>query len=218
VLETLSDLKRHHPKQLIDHSLARAEIFNQIQHYYAAFAIYSFYDAQKSRLNLTGETKDYLNLSICNILDEIVARIFLLLEILYDADEIEMIYKKLVQPNEMIRANALELLDYRVSKDPVLRSRLFLILDGAFSIRSQTVSSLPFLVKWRRAEELKMIRESIKGKDRWLCLCAMFLVVKFQIQDLYSEIEEKTSSEDKLIQSIAFYLLKRLQKEKTHAN
>ena len=135
--------------------------------------------------------EDYLLATLQAILEESLERIFRLLALLYDSDIIHVIYDRLIEidPDKHVKANALELLENVV--EPELYRALSPILDEA---------------QWEGAQKKDfdaVIGEFLESRDRWLTICAVFLMIELGLTQFYSKLQEIVRSQVPIVREAA---------------
>jgi len=64
-----------------------------------------------------------------------------------------------------------------------------------------------------RVNRFDALKGALQSDDRWLCVSAMFLIVKFQVNELYDELEKAKNATDALRRQAALFLSKRISAE-----
>ncbi|MBI4372505.1 MAG: hypothetical protein HY585_02110, partial [Candidatus Omnitrophica bacterium] len=115
------------------------------------------------------------------------------------SDIVHIIYDRLVETDldAHMKANALELLQYVL--EPELSWALFPVLDDD---------------QWAKAQKRdldELIHEFLASQDRWLAVCAVFLVVELSLQGFHSELEDAAHSQIPIIREAARIALQKTE-------
>ena len=106
-----------------------------------------------------------------------------------------------------VRANSLELLD-GILVDKKLKKKIFPLLDGELSLFGpERAGYFTAKMKINRVDALK---NAIHSDDRWLCVCAMLMIMKFELSELYDELHKVIKSSDVLRREAAQFIVKRI--------
>ncbi|OGW80532.1 MAG: hypothetical protein A3G33_09470 [Omnitrophica bacterium RIFCSPLOWO2_12_FULL_44_17] len=176
---------------LISPTIVKKEMIKEIHEYKAIDSVYWEY---KDRKNVIRTEEDYLMATLHVIREEAVERISRLLALLYESDLIRLIYDRFSDGDaeKHIRANALELLRH-VAEPGILR-----MLKPVIDPKHKKISD-------KTLEEI--LKRFVGGRDNWLVICGLFLILELHLKHLYPSIQEKTASESPLIRETAEIIL-----------
>jgi len=183
------------------------QIFHEVDDYYKSLLLFVLYESLIKETGSEHVQKDFLYSSLTNILHENIERIFRILALIYSPVDMFMAYQSLCDKNPYIRANSLELLDHIVDQD--LKKRIFPILDGELSITGP--DSAIYYTSKVSINIVKDLKKALGSRDRWLTVCGMVIITKFQLSELYSDLCALQKSEDILVREAASFLCPRLE-------
>jgi AAA family ATP:ADP antiporter len=138
------------------------------------------------------------------------ARIFMLLSLLAEPQDIRTVYHSLKHPSELIKANALELLE-NVLDPPKLKQRLFQLIETEFAAREPGDSTTSRGSEEMPEEDEPWIEESLQKEDPWCLLSIVFLVLSFQLNHFYTRLCVLSASRNPFVRELATVATKHLE-------
>lgn len=134
---------------------------------------------------------------------EAVSRIFLLLSILGEPQDIRTIYHSLNHPSEHVKANALELLE-NVIDQPKLRRDLVRLVEAEFHAREDRGLGV-LLAKWNGSEaERSLSRDSLfTAEESWSFLSLVYLAAARRGEGLQEKLRALRGSSKELVRELA---------------
>ena len=179
------------PKRLIRRQIAKeVETFQQI------VQVASVYRRVDRRL--TRQSDPALGL-LSVLVEETTEQIFGLLGLVYQPEDIYLIYHQLQQPDAYVRADAIELLDNLI--EPGVKWTIFPVLDeDAFLERLNGYADEPIPDP---KTIIRLLRQGVWDHNRWLSLVIMSLIVRLRLDPLRPELERAAGSGDPLIRQAA---------------
>jgi len=206
-IKMLNKIRRTNGTLEFDTDIIRKEILQEIKDYYKSFTTFALYESLSRQKKGDESRKDFLNIALQNILDENIERIFRLLGLLYNPVDVYTVYEGLFDANVFVRANSLELLD-GILDDKKLKKSISPLLDGELSLFGpERAGYFTSKMKINRVDALK---NAIQSDDRWLCVCAMFMIMKFELRELYEDLYKVMKSSDTLRREAAQFITKRI--------
>ncbi|MBI1978335.1 MAG: MFS transporter, partial [Candidatus Omnitrophica bacterium] len=153
----------------------KKEVLNEVRSYKSMRTVLETY---QKRRKVSRPEDDYLFATLKAMEEENLERIFRLLGLIYETETIHVIYDRLVDPdsNQHVKANALELLQNAL--EPELSWALCPVLDENY---------------WERIKKKDLdtiVIEFLESQDRWLVICAIFLIVELHLDQFYSKLDE----------------------------
>jgi hypothetical protein len=135
--------------------------------------------------------------------NQIQQDIFYLLDLLFPAHQIDLIHKKLLQPDARLRANALELLDNVLNQDPRTRRILLPLLEG-----TQSLERIAFESFQRKPEPLSALIPAFQD-DPFLCAFLLWTLATDTESHPIELFIQALSSHSPLLRELAMCLLSR---------
>ncbi|MBI4394772.1 MAG: MFS transporter [Candidatus Omnitrophica bacterium] len=168
--------------------IIKKEVMSEIKSYKSILTAIEEYQRRKGILR---SDEDYLLATLQAIREENLERIFRLLGLLYSSDSVHVIYDRLVEADldKHVKANALELLQNVL--EPEISWTLSPVLDEVHWAEMQK----------KDLEEI--IREFLESRDRWLTVCAVFLIVELQLHHFHPQLKEAAHSQIPIIREAA---------------
>ncbi len=206
-IKTLNKIRIKNGTLDFDTDIIHKEVLQEINDYYKSFMTYLLYESLLKRNKKDNNQKDFLNIALENILDENVERIFRLLGLLYNSVDVYTVYQGLLDDNVFVRANSLELLD-GILKDKKLKKKIYPLLDGELSLFGPERAG--YFTSKMKLNRVDAIKNALHSDDRWLCVCAMFMIMKFKFTELYEEVQKIAKSKDGLRNEAAQFIIKRI--------
>ncbi len=181
----------------LDEQPIKKEVFDEIKHNESLLTILSEYQIRKPAKSLDD---DYLAAAFQALWEESLERIFRLLALLYSSDSIHVIYDRLVElePDRHIQANALELLENVV--EPEIAGKLKPLFEDG--------------VNHPHSEEniLETIKNFLSLEDRWLRVCAVFLIAELGLHEFRDDLKSAENSGIPVLQEAASLALLKLER------
>lgn len=209
-IKTLNKMRDKNEELDVDEGTIKNAIEKEIDDYYKSFSIFELYESLAKK-NGDKEKNDFLKITLRNVFEHSVERIFRLLGLISSPIDMCAIYEGLVDERMHIRANALELLEQTIDKS--IHKKLMPLLDGELSVFGPERAG--YLTAKMTTSSIKALRAALHSEDPWLCLCSLFIITKFKIEELYKEVEKLSNSEEDLRRATARYLQNRIQMDKT---
>ncbi|OGX03264.1 MAG: hypothetical protein A3G87_04905 [Omnitrophica bacterium RIFCSPLOWO2_12_FULL_50_11] len=183
VIRALNRIRAKGDGREFNSGIIKKEVLSEIENNEALLRVVSAYHKRKS---VRRPEEDYLLAALEALREESLERIFRLLALLYSSDVIHVIYDRLVElePDQHIRANALELLENVV--EPELSLKLRPIFEE--SVSTETDEGLA-----------ETTRKFLASHDMWLQICAVFLIAELALSDLYATLHERAYSDSPMI-------------------
>lgn len=177
LIRALNQIRAKGGRHQFNKWIIKKEIMNEVKSYQLIKAAIEEY---KRRKEIKKPQEDYLLATLKAIEEEGLERIFRLLALIYEADVIHVIYDRLVEieVDKHLRANAVELLQNVV--DTELFHLLYPVLDET---------------QWEEIPKKKldqMIEELLESQDRWLTVCALFMITELNLDEFFSSLEDIT--------------------------
>lgn len=187
-IRALNRIRAKGEKREFNTSMIKKEVMNEIKEYKSILTALEEYKDRRLKGYLRD---DYLLAALQAILEESLERVFRLLALLYDSDIIHVIYDRLVEidPDKHVKANALELLENVV--EPELYRALYPVFDET---------------QWEGTQKKgfdEIIEEFLTSGDRWLTICAVFLIVELGLVRFYTRLEEIGHSQVPIVREAA---------------
>ncbi len=166
----------------------KKEIMNEIKGYQV---IKTALEEYKKRKHIEKVEDDYLLATLKAIEEESFERVFRMLSLIYENDVIHVIYDRLteVDTDKHLRANAIELLQNVV--DPELYLILYPVLDEN---------------QWEETQKKKLdeiIEVFFESNDRWLIVCALFMIVELNLTKFFPALENTTNAKTPIVREAA---------------
>ena len=177
VIRGLNQIRAKGGRHQFNKWIIKKEIINEVKGYQSIRIALEEY---RRRKNAGRPEDDYLLATLKAIEEEGLERIFRLLALIYESDVIHVIYDRLteIEVDKHLKANAVELLQNVV--DPELYRFLYPILDEA---------------QWDETTKKKLnevVEELLESQDRWLTVCALFMIIELNLVKFYSLLEDVT--------------------------
>lgn len=177
----------------------KKEVMLEIKNYKLILTASEKYQKRKAS---SRPEEDYLLAALEAMSQESLERIFRLLGLLYEHDIIHVVYDRLTEDglDKHVRANALELLENVL--EPELSRYLLPVLDRE---------------RWAEAPKKKLeevIQEFLISEDKWLSVCAIFLIVELRLIHFYSKLKDMVYSQTSIIREAAEIALLKTEHEK----
>lgn len=188
LIRALNQIRTKGGRQQFNKWIIKKEIMNEVKSYQS---IKTAVEEYKRKKELARPEEDYLLATLKAIDEEGLERIFRLLALIYESDVIHVIYDRLIEieVDKHLKANAVELLQNVV--DPELYHLLYPILDDA---------------QWEETPKKKLdeiIEELLESQDRWLMVCAMFIIVELKLNKFFPSLEDATHYRTPLVREAA---------------
>ncbi len=141
---------------------------------------------------------------------ETVSRIFLLLSVLAEPQDVRTIYYSLKHPNEHVKANALELLENIIER-PSLKRAILRVIDAESSHSSleQLGRMLKSLNSQGEEKELSLQGLS-RREDAWSFLSFVYIILRFELRSFLPHLKSLSASSRGLVRETALLAGKRL--------
>ncbi len=188
LIRALNQIRARGESREFNSWIIKKEVMSEIKSYKSIVTILEEYKKCQSILR---PEEDYLLATLQAIREESLERIFRLLALLYDSDIIHVIYDRLVELNsdKHVKANALELLENVL--EPELCRALCPLFDES---------------QWERMQKKdldEVVGEFLESRDRWLIVCAIFLIVELHLERFYSRLEDVVHSQVPIVREAA---------------
>lgn len=188
VIRGLNQIRAKGGRHQFNQWIIKKEIMNEVKGYQT---IKTALEEYKRRKNVGRPEDDYLLATLKAIEEESLERVFRLLALIYESDVIHVVSDHLteIEIDKHLRANAVELLQNVV--DPELYHLLYPILDEA---------------QWDEIAKKKLdeiIEELLESQDRWLIVCALFMIVELGLVKFYPLLEDATHDRTSIIRETA---------------
>ncbi len=183
--------------------IIKKEIMNEVKSYQSIRTLLEDYKKRKDNIQ---PEEDYLLATLKAIEEESLERVFRLLALIYESDVIHVIYDRLteIELNKHLRANAVELLQNVV--DPELYHLLYPILDEA---------------QWEETVKKKqneVIEELLQSQDRWLVVCALFVIVELNLEKFYPLLNDATHFQMPIVRETAEIAIMKIKSKANNEN
>ncbi len=177
LIRALNQIRTKGGRHQFNKWIIKKEIMNEVKSYQSIKTAIEEYKHQKE---LTHPEEDYLLATLKAMEEEGLERIFRLLALIYESDVIHVIYDRLIEieVDKHLKANAVELLQNVV--DPELYHLLYPILEDA---------------QWEETPKKKLdeiIEELLESQDRWLTVCAIFIIIELNLSKFFPLLEDVT--------------------------
>ncbi|HLD56550.1 MAG TPA: hypothetical protein VJA00_02915, partial [Candidatus Omnitrophota bacterium] len=150
--------------------IVKKEILTEAANYGSTLKVVGEY---QKRVPAVLPENDYLLATLQAIREESLERLFRLLALLYDPEMIHVIYDRLIETasDKRVKANALELLENILEADLSRALSPLLEHSNLGEINTKTLDEL--------------ILEFLESGDRWLSVCAIFMIVELHLSHFY---------------------------------
>ena len=188
LIRALNQIRAKGGRHQFNKWIIKKEIMNEVKSYQS---IKTAIEEYKRKKEFARPEEDYLLATLKAIEQEGLERIFRLLALIYESDVIHVIYDRLIEieVDKHLRANAVELLQNVV--DPELYHLLCPILDDA---------------QWEETPKKKLdeiIEELLESQDRWLTVCAIFIIIELNLNKFFPSLEDATHYRTSLVREAA---------------
>lgn len=185
ILEALSKIRIENPELVFNEEGIIQEIHSEVKEYRKVLQLVSLYlwYTKKTFNGSLSDQDSFLFAQECR-LNEMVQRIFLLLVLLSEPEDIRMVYRGFSHESDYVRANALELLDNLLESK--LRRPILALLDGDDSlprIREKGIKD----VHWSEATAAQFLKNCILSKISWTGMSAAALLARCQLKGVLEE-------------------------------
>lgn len=200
VVKALNRLRKNYSGLYFKQERVKAAIIEESSSYYQILQILC-----RQRAGNEGSPSRLLQKALEEKLDQNLERIFRLLALRYEPDDIYNAYQGFVGSRKDLRANAVEFLDNVLAKD--LKKYLFPIVDQDSVETTVRRGRQLFDLHIRDIDQgLELL---IKGRDAWLKACAMYAAGASPPQALRPIIEEAKLDPNPIVRETAELVSKR---------
>jgi len=170
LIRSLNRIRAKKEQREFNSPLIKKEVLKEIRNHEALVLVLAEYQSRKSSAK---PEEDYLFATLAALREESLERIFRLLALLYASDIIHVIYDRLVEldPDRHIRANALELLEN--------------VAEPELTCQLRPIFGEEARAKPKKQEFVEAVQSFLESGDRWLQVCAVFLIVELGLADFY---------------------------------
>ena len=208
VLQALGKIRIESPTMDFDEKALLDEINAEVKEYGKVLRLLSIYLWHQSRsfsdALVAGDT---FVIAQENRLAEIVQRLFLLLVILSEPEDIRAAYSGFSHSSDYVRSNALELLDNLLV--PKLRYPILLLLDGEESlprIREKGIKDF----HWNQERANAYLRKAVLSNDTWSSVMSVVLMTKCNFREVLSECITKELYPNSMVRDLLLLTQTRL--------
>lgn len=142
---------------------------------------------------------------------ETIERILLLLSLMARPEDVRTIYYSLKDPNEHVKANALELLE-QVIEQPRLRRAVIMLMDAeSASFGIQGLNRIFNTIMGIEQYEETTLDDLLASTDLWAFLSGCYIITALQLGSHYPRLYLLEGSPEAFIRAIALLLRRRLE-------
>lgn len=202
-IDALVEIKLRSPERFFECGHIYDEIKKEIDEAWRVKKIIKGYKKFRSREKPPSE--DPGKLFLCAQEDrysETVGRIFYLLSLLVEPQDIQIIFHSLRDPNELVKANALEFLDNIVS-EPGIKQEILKLLESESGFEEPEEERPLASFNLAPDEEENLLEELFEATEAWYFLSLACFTVKFQMKRFYPRFSLLTVSPDPFIRSLS---------------
>ncbi|GEM_PF-572824 len=185
IIEAMSKMRLENPGLDFDESILLAEINAEAKEYGKALRLLGIYLWRQGKSFSQAQAEgDAFQRAQESRLTEIVQRLFLLLLLLSEPEDIRTAYTGFLHPSDYVRANALELLDNLLT--PRLRHPVLSLLDGDDSlprIREKGIKDF----HWNDERANVYLKKTVTATDLWSSISSVVLMAKCRMNAVLSE-------------------------------
>ncbi|MBI4398751.1 MAG: MFS transporter [Candidatus Omnitrophica bacterium] len=185
VIEALSKIRLENPGLVFDEAALLKEINLEVKEYGKVLRLLSIYLWKKNiSFNHARAESDLFYLAQENRLSEIVQRIFLILLLMSEPEDIRAAYTGFSHPSDYVRANALELLDNLLV--PRLRHPVLSLLDGDDAlprIREKGIKDF----HWSEERAQAYLKKNIVAGELLTSVSGIILMAKCHMKEALTE-------------------------------
>ncbi len=207
-LETMNKVRVENLELVFNEKTIKKEILAQINEYEN---ILKFLSGYQWKMEKTFSDTDAFQIAQEKRLDEIVHRIFLLLGLLCEPEDIRIVFQGFTDENDYIRANAIELLDNLL--EPKLRKPVLSVLDGAESVSNIHKQGIKDY-SWTDLKFEEMLKSIFISKNLWNGISSIVLMGRCGLKDLLTESSLQKEFSDKILGDLVHFA-KKAYSEKT---
>jgi ATP/ADP translocase len=206
-IKLLNQVRAKKEEYGFDTELIKKQIMVEVDDYYKTMMVHVLYGTLADENAGSGEHHDFLNKALENIQFESLERIFRLLALMYSPVDINLVYQGLLDENVYMRANALEFLDQIVERH--MMKKIMPLLDGEISVLGEERAG--YFTTKLKVNSVYALKRALSSDDRWLTLCAMVIIAKFEFTELYESVFKYQQSKDGLLREAAHFLCERMR-------
>lgn len=201
VIKTLNKMNRKYPETEFSKKRMRSFLQSESRNYFNLFAIRAI---QPKNL-----PNSILLKALSEKMDHTLERIFRLLGLIYNQDDLYSSYLALNSNSGDKRSSAIEFIDNILESDD--QEYVFPLIDNLSDDKMMDAGARLFNIETQTYD--KALTILIEGSDRWLKICAIYSVSPVCPSGLQNRVEELTKSDDMLIRETAVLVQKRNQKK-----
>jgi ATP/ADP translocase/HEAT repeat protein len=194
VVKAMNRLKKNYPALEFEQDKVNEALIEESKSYYRILQIIYYQESGNG-----GPPARLLQKALEEKLDQNLERIFRLLALCYEPDDIYSAYQGYVSSRKDLRANAVEFLDNVLGKD--LKKFIFPIVDQISA--ELTIRRGRHLFDLRVANMEQGLEMLIKGGDAWLKTCAIYAAAKQPLPNLLPLIEEAGRDPNPMVKETA---------------
>ena len=203
IIKSLNKLHNRYPEFNIESISLKMVLLKEIRHYYELLGVI----IESNNIVKKDQTDDLLFTTLHSRMEYSFERIFRILALLFDPNDIYQAYHASTQGEKTLRANAYELLDNVLDND--LKDVILPIIDNTsdkykveFGRERFGIAELSFV---------QLITELYKDSDIWFKIAVLHTIGINKLYDLQLLIENGLLSDDDVTKETAEYSLKLLK-------